>query len=73
MLEDRRRQPVAAEEGPDADRLALQRVGRRRVVQEHDPERAHRDRAQALVEGGDVGCCGGVHLAQLRLAEVREV
>jgi hypothetical protein len=43
VLEDRRGQAIASQERPDAIGLALQRLARGRVVQEHDPHRAHRD------------------------------
>ena len=53
--------------------LALQRGRDGRVVQEHDPERAHGDGAQALVQRGGLLHRLGVDAAQGRLAEVREV
>src|SRR5436190_21868258 len=39
-LDDRSREALVAEERPDPLRLAAQRLKRRRVVQEDDPERA---------------------------------
>ena len=73
VLGDRGGEPVGAEERLDPRRLADERRVRRRVVQQHDPHRAQRDRAQAALQRLDVARGLGVDLAQQRLAEVRQV
>src|SRR4051794_2882775 len=73
MLADWHREAVGAEEGPDVAALALERLRRGRVVQEHDPERAQRDLPQAGVDRVDLAHALRVDLAQQRLAEVGHV
>ena len=73
VLEDRRGEAVGAEERPDLAPLALERRRDGRVVQQDDPERAHRDRAQALVQRRGLLHRLGVDAAQGGLAEVGEV
>ena len=70
MLQDRRGQAVAAEEGPDLGRLAHERVGHRRVMDQPDPERAEGDLVQAVGEPVDLRGRFRVDRAQGRLAEV---
>jgi predicted nucleotidyltransferase len=67
---DRRGEALAAEERPDPLGLSVQRVRRRRVVEEHDPQTAVRDLLQAALEGGDLLPGLRVHPAEERLAEV---
>jgi predicted nucleotidyltransferase len=73
VLGDRRSQPVAAEEGPDALGLAVQRVRGRRVVEEHDTDRAVRDLLQAAPDRLDLVRGLRIDLPQERLTEVREL
>jgi Nucleotidyl transferase of unknown function (DUF2204) len=72
VLGDRGRQPVAAEHHVDALRLAFDSRLNRRVVQQDDPQVAVHDLLQPLPDRGRV--VGGlrIHLAQQRLAEVRQ-
>ena len=70
---DRPCQAAGAEEGPDRLGLADQGPGHRRVVHEHDPPVAARDRLQARPERVDLDRRLPVHLAQQRLAEVRNL
>jgi hypothetical protein len=73
LIDDRVRQPVAAEEGGDLRTLALERHQGRRVVQQDDPVVALGGRTQALVDGRRLAARFRVDLAQERLAEVRQV
>src|ERR671924_22409 len=72
VLRDRDTEPRAAEESVDAERLALQRVVDRRVVEEDDPERAVRDGLEPCRDRLRLGRRLGVYLPQERLAEVGE-
>jgi Nucleotidyl transferase of unknown function (DUF2204) len=70
---DRAREPPRAEECPDALRLADERLRHRRVVEEHEPSLAPCDRLQPGLHGLDLPGRLGVHLAQQRLPEVRDL
>jgi hypothetical protein len=72
-FEERRGQPVGAEERPDPARLALERRQRRGVVEQRDSGVAAVDRGQARSERVDLGGRLGVHVPQERLAEVGEL
>jgi len=72
VLQDRRREAVAAQEGPDLGRLAAKRVGDGGVVQQRDPERAQRDLVQARRQRLHLSGGLGIDRAQRRLAEVRQ-
>src|SRR5829696_5663659 len=72
VLEDRSRQAVAPEERPDGLRLAVERLGDRRVVEQRDAEGAERDLVEALRQRLDLGARLRVDRAQRRLAEVRQ-
>lgn len=73
VLEDRRRQPVAAEEGEDLARLTFEGCLHRRVVKDDEADRAGGHRAQGLVERFHLGGRLGVDRAQRGLPEVRQV
>jgi hypothetical protein len=70
VLRDRRREPVAAEIRPDPLRLAVQRVGGRGVVQQHDADGTVRDRLQPLSDRVGLRARLRVHAPQQGLAEV---
>jgi hypothetical protein len=70
VLADRSGDALVAQKRPDALWLATERLRTRRVVHQHDPVRAVRDGAQAIVECRHVVARLPVHLAKQRLAEV---
>jgi hypothetical protein len=72
VLRNRRREPVAAEIRPDPLGLAVQRVGRRGVVQQHDADGTVRDRLQPQPDRVDLRACLRVHTPEEGLAEVRQ-
>ena len=72
-FEERRGQPVGAEERPDPARLALERRQRRGVVEQRASGVAAVDRGQTRSERVDRGGRLGVHVPQERLAEVLEL
>lgn len=73
VLRDRRCEAVAAEIRPDPLRFSVQRVGRRRVVEQHDPDGTVRDLLETGADGFDLGARLGVDLPQERLAEVGQL
>ena len=73
VLGDRRREPVGAEKRPDLRRLALERLGRRRVMEDDQAQRAGLDLAQPSLEPCDLGAGLGVEAAERGLAEVGDV
>ena len=67
---DRSSEPGGAEERPDRLRLADERLGNRRVVEEHDTPVAAGDRLEPRLDRLDFARRLGVDLTQQRLAEV---
>src|SRR5215210_6392966 len=72
VVRDRLGEATRAEEGEDARRLALEGRGRRRVVKQGNAQVAARDPREAALERLDLSPALRVHLAQERLAEVRQ-
>src|SRR5437867_4206036 len=70
VLPDRAGKPLGAEDEPEAFGLTLERVRRRRVVQERDAQSATGDGAKPALERLDVSGRLRVRLAEERLAEV---
>src|SRR6266550_2987954 len=73
VLGDRGSEAIAAEVRPDALRLAVQRVRRRRVVEEDDPDRAVRDLLQTAADRIDLRARLGIDPPQQRFPEVRQL
>jgi hypothetical protein len=71
MPANRTREPVGAQDEPQALGLSDERRLDRRVVEERDLDPAALDRSQTLLEAVDVAGRLGVRLAEQRLAEVR--
>src|SRR5439155_27266648 len=70
VLRDGRREPLGAEVGPDPFRLAVQRVRRGRIVEEHDPDRTVRDLLEATPDRFGLLARLLIDIAQYRLSEV---
>jgi hypothetical protein len=70
VLRDRTSEPLAAEKRPDRLPLAFDRRSRRRVVEQHDPDRAVLDRLEPALERRDLRAGLRVEPPQERLTEV---
>ncbi len=70
VLGDRTPEAVAAEKRPDSGRFAFDRGRRRRVVEEHDADRAAGDGVEPPLERLDLVGCLGVGRAHDRFPEV---
>src|SRR5438034_2238409 len=73
VFRDRGSKAVAAEIRPDSLRLAVQRVGCRRVMQEHNADGAMRYLLQASTDGVHLFRRLRVYLPKQRLPEVRQL
>src|SRR4051794_2270759 len=73
ILGDRAREPVAAEKRPDPLGLPVQGVGRRRVMEQDDPDRAVRNLLEPAPDRRDLLRRLRIDAAEKRLTEVRQL